>query len=152
MSSLALRLPFTGRWVARNSPANRVASHGTALFGSVWPAPRGARATATTARRQARMLDRLASPLHVLLAALGIAVTAELLSLSGASAAAFAIALVAASVIIVAALAVAHPASGGASPPHPRRAIDVSSPLEQSDPDAPGHPRPRAPQSAASAA
>lgn len=28
---------------------------------------------------------------------------------------------------------------------HPRRGIDVSSPLAQSDPDAPGHARPRAP-------
>jgi len=33
-------------------------------------------------------------------------------------------------------------ASGGA---HPRRARDVSAPLAQSDPDAAGHPRPRAP-------
>ena len=31
---LPLRLPFDGRWVAGNSPARRVPSHGTDLFGS----------------------------------------------------------------------------------------------------------------------
>src|ERR671916_3303485 len=30
---VALALPFTGRWLARNSPARRVPSHGTNLFG-----------------------------------------------------------------------------------------------------------------------
>jgi hypothetical protein len=29
-----VRFPFTGRWVARNSPADRVPSHGTELFAS----------------------------------------------------------------------------------------------------------------------
>lgn len=31
---MLLRFPFTGRWVAQNSPADRVPSHGTTLFGS----------------------------------------------------------------------------------------------------------------------
>jgi hypothetical protein len=31
-----LRLPFQGRWMARNSPANRVPSHGTHLFGTTF--------------------------------------------------------------------------------------------------------------------
>jgi hypothetical protein len=31
--SLDMSYPFTGRWEVRNSPANRVPSHGTALFG-----------------------------------------------------------------------------------------------------------------------
>jgi len=31
---MLLRFPFTGRWVAQNSPADRVPSHGTNLFGS----------------------------------------------------------------------------------------------------------------------
>ncbi|WP_139417221.1 peptidoglycan DD-metalloendopeptidase family protein [Agromyces laixinhei] len=31
---LLLRFPFTGRWVAQNSPADRVPSHGTHAFGS----------------------------------------------------------------------------------------------------------------------
>ncbi len=31
---MLLRFPFTGRWVAQNSPADRVPSHGTEAFGS----------------------------------------------------------------------------------------------------------------------
>ena len=31
-----LRLPFTGRWTVQNSPANRVPSHGTTLFGTTY--------------------------------------------------------------------------------------------------------------------
>ncbi|HET6301180.1 M23 family metallopeptidase [Microbacterium sp.] len=33
---MLLRFPFTGRWVAQNSPADRVPSHGTTLFGSAY--------------------------------------------------------------------------------------------------------------------
>lgn len=33
---LRLDFPFTGRWVARNSPANRVPSHGTNAYGSTY--------------------------------------------------------------------------------------------------------------------
>ncbi|WOQ15759.1 M23 family metallopeptidase [Raineyella sp. W15-4] len=33
MNSVTLRLPFTGRWRALNSPARRVPSHGSELFG-----------------------------------------------------------------------------------------------------------------------
>ena len=33
---VVLRLPFRGRWVAGNSPANRVPSHGTHLFGTTF--------------------------------------------------------------------------------------------------------------------
>ncbi|WOP17729.1 M23 family metallopeptidase [Raineyella sp. LH-20] len=33
MDSVTLRLPFTGRWRALNSPARRVPSHGSALYG-----------------------------------------------------------------------------------------------------------------------
>lgn len=32
--AVALALPFSGRWLVQNSPANRVPSHGTELFGS----------------------------------------------------------------------------------------------------------------------
>ena len=31
-----LEYPFTGRWLTQNSPANRVPSHGTTLFGTSW--------------------------------------------------------------------------------------------------------------------
>ena len=33
---VVLRLPFRGRWIAENSPANRVPSHGTHLFGTTF--------------------------------------------------------------------------------------------------------------------
>lgn len=33
---LALRFPFSGRWSARNSPARRVPSHGSHLFGTTY--------------------------------------------------------------------------------------------------------------------
>ncbi|TFD76713.1 M23 family metallopeptidase [Cryobacterium fucosi] len=35
-SPVVLRLPFQGRWIAQNSPANRVPSHGTHLFGTTF--------------------------------------------------------------------------------------------------------------------
>ena len=34
IETLQLAYPFSGRWLAQNSPANRVPSHGTELFGS----------------------------------------------------------------------------------------------------------------------
>ncbi|MDQ0615422.1 hypothetical protein QF046_003063 [Microbacterium sp. W4I4] len=56
---------------------------------------------------------------------------------------------VAAVLVAVAVIAIAvtlvSPLFGIRSTPHPRRAIDVSTLLSQSDPDAAGHPRPRAP-------
>ena len=33
---VVLRFPFKGRWIAENSPANRVPSHGTHLFGTTF--------------------------------------------------------------------------------------------------------------------
>ena len=54
-------------------------------------------------------------------------------------------AILVATTVLVVALAVLMPRFGIRSAPHPRRAIDVSTLLAQSDPDAAGHPRPRAP-------
>lgn len=71
---------------------------------------------------------------------------------AGLVAAALTVAVAAAAVALVTALTVAQVVPGGASPPDPRRAIDISTLIAQSDPDAPGHPRPRAPQHAALAA
>ena len=34
--AVLLSLPFTGRWLVQNSPARRVPSHGTDLFGSAY--------------------------------------------------------------------------------------------------------------------
>lgn len=69
------------------------------------------------------------------------------------SALVFAAAVIAA----VAVFALSLTPAGSSSPatgtsPHPLRAIDVSTRLTQSDPDAAGHARPRAPGAAASAA
>lgn len=36
MDPLLLDFPFTGRWTVQNSPANRVPSHGTHLFGTTY--------------------------------------------------------------------------------------------------------------------
>ena len=36
MEALPLEFPFTGRWMAINSPADRVPSHGTDMFGSTY--------------------------------------------------------------------------------------------------------------------
>lgn len=36
VAPLVLSFPFTGRWMAQNSPADRVPSHGTHLFGTTY--------------------------------------------------------------------------------------------------------------------
>jgi hypothetical protein len=60
--------------------------------------------------------------------------------------------LLAAAVVVVLLQTVASPRSMRDSLARPERAIDVSAALAQSDPDAAGHPRSRAPGIAASAA
>lgn len=67
-----------------------------------------------------------------------------LVALPDAAALGLAIALIALTTLTIAvALSVAPPMPRSA--PHPLRAIDASALLGQSDPDAAGHPRPRAP-------
>ncbi|WP_439593384.1 DUF6412 domain-containing protein [Microbacterium sp.] len=95
------------------------------------------------------MFDSLNAALHLLLATVHLAATPDVAAFGALG---IAIALVAATVVVATILAVAVPHTESASPAHPARAIDVSSPLAQSDPDASGHPRPRAPGSAVSAA
>jgi hypothetical protein len=90
------------------------------------------------------VFETLISTLHLMLSVVGTAPTAQL------GAAGIAVAVLALVVVALVASGVAEAA--GSTRPHPRRAIDVSSPLTQSDPDAAGHPRPRAPGSAAPAA
>ena len=63
-----------------------------------------------------------------------------------------AVAVAALAVLTLAAHAVGLPSLSGRSVAHPRRSIDASAPLAQSDPDAAGHSRPRAPGHAAPAA
>jgi hypothetical protein len=91
------------------------------------------------------VFENLISALHLLLSVAGLfALEPGALGL--------AVAVLAAVVVLAVVLAVAAPACAARSGPHPRRAIDRSAPLSQSDPDAAGHPRPRAPGFAASAA
>ncbi|OAN40441.1 DUF6412 domain-containing protein [Microbacterium sp. H83] len=79
-----------------------------------------------------------------------VAAALGLVTLPDATALGVAIALVALTVLTLALVLSPAPSSGGTSP-HPLRAIDVSALLAQSDPDAAGHPRPRAPGVAVSA-
>lgn len=99
------------------------------------------------------MFESIESALRLLLSTLGILGGGiDVAALGGMTGAvAIALALMTATVVMLAVVAMFHLTPGGSSPPHPRRAIDISSPLTQSDPDAPGHPRPRAPQSVAPA-
>lgn len=76
--------------------------------------------------------------LSVLLTALG------LVAVPDAAALGVAIALVAVTALVLAVALSIRP-SADARAPHPWRAIDASALLAQSDPDAAGHPRPRAP-------
>ncbi|MEV4775814.1 DUF6412 domain-containing protein [Microbacterium sp. LTA6] len=76
--------------------------------------------------------------LSIVLTALGLVSTPD------ATALGLAIAVVAVAVLALAITLSALPTGGGGSP-HPRRAIDIGTLLTQSDPDAAGHPRPRAP-------
>lgn len=92
------------------------------------------------------MFENLVSALHLLLALVAGAVAPDAGSL------AVAIAVLAVAVAVAIALAIGAPDAAQRSGPHPRRAIGLSSPLAQSDPDASGHPRPRAPGHAAAAA
>ncbi len=88
------------------------------------------------------MIDAIGMMLRTLLVALGAVPLPDGLAAGGMlGIAAF---LVAATVLAIA-LALLTPRFGIRPAPHPRRAISASALLAQSDPDADGHPRPRAP-------
>ncbi|MFJ6654281.1 DUF6412 domain-containing protein [Microbacterium sp. NPDC091313] len=92
------------------------------------------------------MFDGIVALLHMLLAVAGPLVAADGAGL------AWAVVAIAAALAIAALLHGAVTRDGAAAGAHPWRAIDTSTLLSQSDPDAAGHPRPRAPGSAAPAA
>lgn len=73
-----------------------------------------------------------------------VAAALGLVSMPDATALGVAIALVAVTALTIAVVLTAAPL-GSSDAPHPQRAIDVGVLLTQSDPDAAGHPRPRAP-------
>lgn len=80
---------------------------------------------------------------QLMLSALGLLNIPDLATLDFA-ALSLALALLAVATVVVAiVLGIVQPGQG--SSPHPLRAIDASVLLSQSDPDAAGHPRPRAP-------
>jgi len=88
------------------------------------------------------MIESIRTLLQLMLTALGAVPLPSGLEAGGMLG--IAAVLVAVAVIAVG-LALVAPLFGIRSAPHPRRAIDVSTLLTQSDPDAAGHPRPRAP-------
>lgn len=92
------------------------------------------------------MINAVASFFQVLLGVSGT------VAVSPASSAALVAILLAAAVVVVLLHVAGAPRSVGGSLAHPARAIDVSVAVAQSDPDAPGHARSRAPGVAASAA
>lgn len=93
------------------------------------------------------MFESIGSVLHVLFAALGV------ISLTDpGTATLLAVAITALAVVALAGHALGLPVGARAAVSRPGGAIDASVLLAQSDPDAPGHPRPRAPGSAAPAA
>ena len=89
------------------------------------------------------MIESIGGLLQLVLTALGFVPLPSGLTTAGGmlgiAAILVALAVIALSVALVA------PLFGIRSAPHPRRAIDASVLLTQSDPDAAGHPRPRAP-------
>src|SRR5687767_11367673 len=89
------------------------------------------------------MMDAVGTLVQLLFASLGLIAGIE----SGSTA--IVVAVVAAAVIVVLVHAIALPRSARASLSRPSGSIDVSAPLSQSDPDAAGHPRSRAPGFAA---
>jgi hypothetical protein len=95
------------------------------------------------------VLESLTAGFDLLLTALGLITTSELASTGALG---MTIALVSAVALLVSLLTLLLPSANRTSPAHPARAIDISIPLAQSDPDASGHARPRAPGFAASAA
>lgn len=95
------------------------------------------------------MSDSLASALHLVFSTLALVAAPDPSTIGALG---LALAVVSAALAVAALLAMALPTLLRSSFAHPTRAIDISSPLAQSDPDAAGHARPRAPGGAASAA
>ena len=85
------------------------------------------------------MIASLIGMLNLLLAFAEVSLT------PGDGAPLLALVLAAAVVVTVVVVLVVLPALLAAAPPPSPRPIDPSAPLAQSDPDAAGHPRPRAP-------
>lgn len=94
------------------------------------------------------MIESIGALLQLMLTALGVVPLPSDAAAGGMLGIA---AVLVALAVIALAVALVAPLFGVRSVPHPRRAIDVSALLAQSDPDAAGHPRPRAPGVASAA-
>ncbi|CAL4860326.1 DUF6412 domain-containing protein [Microbacterium sp. MM2322] len=86
--------------------------------------------------------------LRVVLEVLGLIVAVD----PSTSGSALTMALLALTVLTLALLATARFAATRGSTPHPTRRTELTAPLAQSDPDAPGHVRPRGPGQVTAAA
>lgn len=86
--------------------------------------------------------------LHVVLEVLGLLAAVD----PSTSGSALTVALLTVAVLTLALLATVLHASTRGATPHPTRRIELSAPLAQSDPDAPGHVRPRGPGQVTAAA
>ena len=93
------------------------------------------------------MTDAIGSLLRLLFASIG-----PLTGIDPGTVTVYAAIVLAAALVVAMLCAITLPRSARASLADARRAIDASAPLSQSDPDAAGHPRSRAPGFAASAA
>ncbi len=87
------------------------------------------------------MIDAIVHFLRFVLEVLGLIVAVDP-SISGS---ALTVALLAVAVLTLAILSTAAHAAGRGAAPHPTRRIELTAPLAQSDPDAPGHIRRRGP-------
>jgi len=89
------------------------------------------------------MADGIEHLMQLFLSALGLVAMPDMASLDLAALTLAMAVLTVVALVIVITLGIAR--AGHGSSPHPLRAIDPSTLLSQSDPDAAGHPRPRAP-------
>lgn len=89
------------------------------------------------------MADWFEQMVQLMLSALGLLNMPDLATLDFATLS-LALALLAVAAVVVT-IVIGVVQAGQGSSPHPLRAIDASVLLSQSDPDAAGHPRPRAP-------
>ncbi len=94
------------------------------------------------------MIDTIVNFLRFVLEVFGLVAAFEP-SISGSALTA---ALLALTVLTLALLATALSAASRGSAPHPTRRIELTAPLAQSDPDAPGHVRRRGPSQGTAAA
>lgn len=96
------------------------------------------------------MIDIVVSAVRAMLGLIGTLASVDPL-ISGSSVTVVVVALAVALLVAAVIAATVHAGQGG-SPPHPTRRAELTAPLTQSDPDAPGHIRRRGPSQVTAAA